>query len=79
MTLSGLCQDSVRTLSGLSGQLRELHKPGFELLCLKSLTNVDSPPSAAPPPPPLQVLLEQCRELGATACGLRVYSSSMRA
>ena len=27
-TLSGLCQASVRTLSGLSGQLRELHKPG---------------------------------------------------
>ena len=23
-------------------------------LCLKSLTNVDSPPSAAPPPPPLR-------------------------
>ena len=26
---SGPRQDSVRTLSGLSGQLRELHKPGF--------------------------------------------------
>ena len=28
-TLSGLCQDSVRTLSGLSGQVREVHKPGW--------------------------------------------------
>ena len=34
-TLSGLCQDYVRTLSGLSGQLRELHKPGWRCLWVK--------------------------------------------
>ena len=35
---SGPRQDSVRTLSGLSGQLRELHKPGSLSLPLTSLS-----------------------------------------
>ena len=40
---SGPRQDSVRTLSGLSGQVREVHKPGSALISSWSATPTQGP------------------------------------